>query len=87
MSTKTNEELAETFTQFAQKCTICAEWLFDGETTTDPSHPWQIVHKDCIYTSDIDQSTDTEANITTDAKKRECVEFDVSLIPKKKQKK
>jgi hypothetical protein len=51
---KTDTELAETFTQFAQKCTICTQWLIgDDEIATDPSHPWQIVHKDCIYLNDI----------------------------------
>jgi hypothetical protein len=53
---KTEAELHETFTQFAQKCTICAQWLVgDCEISTDPSHPWQIVHKDCIL-SDIDSN-------------------------------
>jgi hypothetical protein len=50
---KTEAELCETFTQFAQKCTICTQWLIgDDEIVTDPSHPWQMVHKDCIYLTD-----------------------------------
>ena len=46
---KREESLSKTFLQYAQRCTICTEWLYiDGNITTDPTHPWQMVHEECI---------------------------------------
>ena len=46
---KREESLSKTFFQYAQRCTICTEWLYiDGNITTDPTHPWQMVHEECI---------------------------------------
>jgi hypothetical protein len=49
---KREESLSKTFFQYAQRCTICTEWLYiDGNITTDPTHPWQMVHEECILLS------------------------------------
>jgi hypothetical protein len=45
-----NDYLFESFAQFGQRCTICADWLFGcDEIVTDPNHKWQMVHKDCVF--------------------------------------
>lgn len=50
-------DLWDSFTQYAQRCTICYGWLIgDTELISDPNHKYQIVHKSCVYISSDDES-------------------------------
>lgn len=89
MTTLSNADLAATFVQFAQKCTICTSWLMgDEELATDPSHPWQTVHKDCIYSPYLDSDDDlTDNHITGPNSKKRTSPRQTEKPVTKKQKK
>jgi hypothetical protein len=84
-----NDDLYDTFTQFAQKCAICTCCIFSSdELTTDPSHPWQIVHKDCVYSLYLDSDKDPTDNHITgpNSKKRKSPNPLENTINKKQKK-
>ena len=54
-------DLWDSFTQYAQRCTICYGWLIgDTELISDPNHKYQIVHKSCVYISSDDDEPPVE---------------------------
>ena len=54
-------DLWDSFTQYAQRCTICDGWLIgDTELITDPNHKYQLVHKSCVYISSDDDEPPVE---------------------------
>lgn len=54
-------DLWDSFTQYAQRCTICYDWLIgDTELISDPNHKYQIVHKSCVYISSDDDEPPVE---------------------------
>lgn len=52
--TENSDELFDSFNQWSQRCTICTGWLTYAEMVEiDPKHPWQMVHKDCLYVEEV----------------------------------
>ena len=54
-------DLWDSFTQYAQRCTICYGWLIgDTELISDTNHKYQVVHKSCVYISSDDDEPPVE---------------------------
>ena len=57
-------DLWDSFTQYAQRCTICYGWLIgDTELIDDPNHKYQVVHKSCVYISSDDDEPPVESPV------------------------
>ena len=54
-------DLWDSFTQYAQRCPICYDWLMgDTELIADPKHKYQVVHKSCVYIFSVDDEPPVE---------------------------
>lgn len=57
-------DLWDSFTQYAQRCTICYGCLIgDTELIADPNHKYQVVHKSCVYISSDDDEPPVESPV------------------------
>ena len=57
-------DLWDSFTQYAQRCTICYGWLMgDTELIADTNHKYQVVHKSCVYISSDDDESPVESPV------------------------
>jgi hypothetical protein len=69
--TQPDEELWDTFTQYAQRCTICFGWLLcDDEIVTDPNHKYHVVHKMCVYIENDDSDDNQTCLIDVNNKRK-----------------
>jgi hypothetical protein len=54
INNKISNPSANTFFQYAQRCTICMGWLyFNNEIITNLNNTWQMVHKECVISNQL----------------------------------